>query len=268
MGLRSELAKVWGVVAMLVVAATPLRSFAAVNAPSYSAESIVNSATQTVQFLAPNTMATIYGSNLAFTTHVVTTGDVNRSTLPTDLDGVTVYVAGRQANLFYVSPTQINLLIPYDLIAGPVSITVLRQALAGPTIKVQLTSTAPGLFPWVDNLAIAVHLDGSLLTAASPAKPGEIVILYAVGLGWTTPDTTSGRVPVSAAWIQARSQMRVLLNGVPLPTESLLYAGLAPGFVGLYQINLRLPTVLPHNPEIRLSIGAQMSPPSVLLATQ
>jgi uncharacterized protein (TIGR03437 family) len=60
----------------------------------------------------------------------------------------------------------------------------------------------------------------------------------------------------------------VLLNGKAVPPGSVSYAGLAPGFAGLYQINLVVPSGLPPNPEIRIAIGQQISPPLVLLPLQ
>jgi uncharacterized protein (TIGR03437 family) len=238
-----------------------------VTAPTYSSQSIVHAATQTAQALAPNTIATIYGSNLAFDTVNATTNQLVGGSLPQVLAGVSVIVNGWIANLFYVSPTQINFLIPYQLTAGTVNVLVARQGVAGPEAPIQLNATAPGLFVY-NNLALATHLNGTLLTTASPATPGEIVVLYVVGLGRVTPDTTSGKIVTSAASIAAASQMQVLLNGTPCPAANILYAGLAPGFAGLYQINLVIPPLTPLNPEIRISIGPQISPPAVMLAAQ
>ncbi len=224
----------------------------------------MHAATQTVEALAPNTIATIYGTNLSFDT-VAAPGAAVSGTLPTTLDGVTVYVGPLPANLFYVSPTQINFLIPYELTAGPVNIIVARQGLAGPTAQIQLNTTAPALFTY-NGFAIASHLNGSLIDAASPAQPGEIIILYAAGLGRTSPDTSSGRLAPFPSAIVAESQLEVLLAGTACPPGSVLYAGLAPGFAGLYQINLTLPATFPLNPAIQLSIGSQISPPGLPLA--
>ncbi|HXJ43000.1 MAG TPA: IPT/TIG domain-containing protein [Bryobacteraceae bacterium] len=237
-------------------------------APMYTADSIVNSATQTSGALAPNSIATIYGSNLAFVTRAVTNADVRGSVLPNSLDGVTVYVGAFAASLFYISPTQINFLVPYEYTAGLVNIAVARQGVAGPSIKVQLNATAPGLFKWNGNYAIASHLDGSLTAPGSPAKSGEIIVIYAVGLGRTSPDTTSGRVAASAATIVALSQLQVTIAGTTVPSKDILYAGLAPGFAGLYQINLRMPADLPPDPEIRVAVASQISPARIQLAAQ
>ncbi len=259
----------WKTVLLVTVfRAVLLHAGAASLAPSYSAASIVNGATQTAEALAPNTIATMYGTNLAYDTYAVAASDLNGGALPSSLDGVTLYVNNLPAHLFFVSPGQINFLVPYELIPGMVTVFVLRDNLAGPVVTIQLNSTAPGLFPWNGNMAIAIHLNGTLVSAGAPAHAGEIIVIYAAGLGRTTPDTTSGKIASSAAVIVAAKQMQILLNGIACPAANVLYAGLAPGFAGLYQINLILPTPLPLNPEIRIAIGAQVSPPLVELASQ
>jgi uncharacterized protein (TIGR03437 family) len=223
----------------------------------------VHAATQTAEALAPNTIATIYGTNLAFSTVISPSG----STLPESLGGVNVVVNGIIANLFFVSPTQINFLVPYDLLAGTVTLFVGRDGLSGPVVKIQLNSTAPGLFQY-NGFVIATHLNGSLISQAAPASAGEIIVIYVAGLGRTSPDTTSGKLVTSAATIVAAAQTQVLLAGAPCPPPDLLYVGLAPGFAGLYQINLRLPAQVPPNPELRVQVGPQISPPGIPLALQ
>jgi uncharacterized protein (TIGR03437 family) len=238
-------------------------------APSYSAASIVNAATQTAGALAPNTIATLYGTNLAFGTAAVTASNLNAGTLPTSLDGVSVLVYNTAAPLLFVSPGQINFIVPYGLLPGMVTVVVDRQNQAGPVVTIQLDATAPGLFLWNGNMAIATHLNGSLVSSTAPAKAGEIIVLYAAGLGSVSPATTSGRLAPSAASMVAKPQMQVLLNSTPCPAASVLYAGLAPGFAGLYQINLTLPTPVPVNPQIQIAVaGAQTSPAAIQLATQ
>jgi uncharacterized protein (TIGR03437 family) len=113
---------------------------------------------------------------------------------------------------------------------------------------------------------LAVHLNGTLITTSAPVAPGEIVVLYSVGLGLTNPATTSGKLVTSIANIVA-TPMQVLLSGTPLPAANVLYAGLAPGFAGLYQLNLRMPDTLPSNPEIRIAVAGQTSQPLVMLPT-
>ena len=97
--------------------------YQASTAPSYSSASIVNSASNLPNDYAPNTIISLYGLNLA----VGTASIHSTSSLPTTLDGVTVYLGITAANLFYVSPTQINFLVPYNMKPGPLTISVVRQ---------------------------------------------------------------------------------------------------------------------------------------------
>lgn len=236
--------------------------------PFYSPDSIVNAATQTAGALAPNTIATIYGANLAFSIRAVAASDIVRNALPTELDGVQVWANAQPCPLFYISPAQINFLIPYRVVAGTVSIIVTRDGAAGFPAEIHIHNTSPGLFLWGDNQPVAVHLTGELISDASPALPGEIIVIYAAGLGHTTPDISVGQLATAAFPIQFATQLQVLLDGVACPPGSILYAGLAPGFAGLYQINLRLPSDAPPTPQIQLSIGEDSSPASIRLAIQ
>ena len=234
--------------------------------PSYTSSSIVQAATQTPQALAPNTIGTIYGTNLSYTSDQA--GPLlPGSTLPTTIDGVSVLVGGYYCNLFFVSPTQINFLVPYQLIAGSTTLAVENQGLSGPVVPIQLNNTAPGMFVY-NGFIIATHLNGTLVSSTAPATAGEIIVIYAAGLGKTTPATVSGKLVTAAATISAASQMQVLLAGQPCPPGDILYAGLAPGFAGLYQINLTVPPLTPPNPAIQIVIGSQTSPAGVQLALQ
>lgn len=241
-------------------------------APFFTTAGVVQAATETGGTLAPNAIATIYGTNLSWTTHIVNVADLSDGTLPTSVDGVSVYVQGILSSLLYVSPGQINFIIPYELTLPTVTVVVARQGLAGPyasngapAVQVHLATTAPGFFQWNGNFAIAEHANGSLITADSPAQANEVIVLYAAGLGRTSPDLSSGAIPSTPLTILYSSQMQILLNAVPCPQTNIYYAGVAPGFAGLYQINVRLPGVLPRNPQIQVAIGAQTSPPGVLL---
>ena len=237
-------------------------------APAYTAASVVPAATQAAGALAPNTIATIYGANLAYDTHAVAPADLVGGALPTSVDGVSVIMYGLYCGLFYVSPTQINFLVPYSLVLTSAPLQVTRQGVAGPAVTIPMALTAAAFFEWNGNLAIAEHADGSLITAAAPAQAGEVVVLYAAGLGRTSPDQVEDRVPSSAAPILYGSELQILLNGVALPAGSVIYAGVTPGFAGLYQINVQLPNPLPEDPQIQVAIGTQTSPPAILLPTQ
>jgi uncharacterized protein (TIGR03437 family) len=74
-------------------------------------------------------------------------------------------------------------------------------------------------------------------------------------------------LPASAATLLYASQLQIVLNGAVLPPSSIYYAGVTPGFAGLYQINVILPGVLPPDPAIQVIIGTQASPTGILLFT-
>jgi uncharacterized protein (TIGR03437 family) len=234
-------------------------------APSYSTASILNAATNLPSGFAPNTIVSIYGTHLSYNTAGIMQ---NAGRLPTTLGGVSVYFGLTQANLFFVSPGQINVLVPYDFQPGTKTITVVREGTSGPPVSLALTETAPGLFQLTSNTIIATHADGSVITPDLPADAGEVIVIYAVGLGRTVPDLTSGTVPTGARAILRAADLVVVLNNAALAPGSILYAGVTPGFAGLYQINARLPDPLPPNPEVRVWIGSQASPPYMNLPTR
>ncbi len=236
--------------------------------PVYSSASIVNAATQTPMALAPNTIATIYGTDLAFSIRAAAISDVAGAAMPTELDGVQVWFNAQPCPLFYISPSQINFLIPYQVGAGAASIIVANNGHAGFPAAIQIHNTSPGLFLWANNQPIAVHLSGELISDLSPALPGEIIVMFAAGLGHTMPDVPGGQLAVAGFPIRLAQQFQVLFDGVACPPASILYAGLAPGFAGLYQINLRVPSDAPPNPEIQLTVGEDASPGSIRLAIQ
>ncbi len=231
-------------------------------APSYTAASVVNAATNLSGVLAPNTIATLYGTGLSYTTRAVSTDDIGSGVLPLVLpgSGVRVSIGEAPAHIYYVSPTQVNFLVPGNLSPGPAEMQLTLDGRAGPAVKIQLASAAPALFKWGEKWIVACRADGSGITSEVPARPGEIIILYATGLGRTTPNPRSGELPKQAAPLEKLSDFRVLLNGDEIPAGRILYAGVAPGYAGLYQINLQLPDSLSANPEIRLRLGDEMSP--------
>lgn len=232
-------------------------------APYYTAASVVNAADNQSGSLAANTIGTIYGSNLSYSTTAVGTNDVQKGSLPMMLgkSETTVFINNFAAGLYYVSPGQINFLIPQNQSPGPGTLVVLVDSIEGPTIPVTLGTAAPGLFQLDVQNAVATEADGSLLTAATPAKPGDIVILWATGLGATVNISPESylEIPTAAASLVAGANLSILLDGVAVDPAAIDYAGVAPGYAGLYQINLTLPMSTGSNPEIRLQLDGAIS---------
>ncbi len=239
------------------------------NNPFYTAASIANSAANVAGFYAPNSFISIYGQNLSYVTRGIEASDIVAGvTLPWALAGTNVVVLINElaANVYYVSPGQVNVLIPPELIAGPAVVQLENQACYGPPIQITLSAAAPVLFQSDATTVIATHLDGSLLTAVSPGQPGEVVVLYATGLGPTAPAAIPNQIPQFAEWIVDLAGFEVFLNGAAVDPHLVLYAGVTPGYAGLFQVNLRLPDNCPPNPSIQIGFaGAQLSPTGLLL---
>lgn len=235
------------------------------NAPNYPAIGLINGASF-APGLAPNTIVSLFGTNLSWGTCRIQSRDIGDSLMPTRLCNVEVYFEGWPAYLYYVSPTQINLLIPSDLLPGTFEFWVARQGTRGPIITVTLDDAAPAMFQTSSGVVIATHLDGSVVSGDAPAVAGEIVTLWATGLGNTTPRLRDGALASGAQWLSQISLFDVKVNGAVLDSAAILYAGVAPGYAGLYQVNVRLPDPLPANPEIRLGLAGIFSPPGRILA--
>ena len=235
-------------------------------APSYSADGIVNVGNGTPGPFAPNSILSIYGSGLALATQALAAVDIQGGNLPTEFQGTRVYVDGYPAPLFYVSAAQVNFVVPSNQPTGDMKIRVVTDSNLGPEVTVTIANAAPALFVMPTGYAIATHADNSLITPDSPAHADEIIVVYCTGLGRTSPNPASGAIPQSAAQIAALADLKVSVGGAVLSPGLIKYAGLTPGSAGLYQINLALPDNPGQDPEIRVAIADQWTPPGLKLA--
>jgi uncharacterized protein (TIGR03437 family) len=236
-------------------------------APAYTADSIVNPIAAVAGMYAPNSFITIYGKNLSYVTRAMAADDLRAGTLPTVLigTGVRVLINHLPADIYYVSPTQVNVLAPVSLVAGPATIQLINDGLAGPSINIVLDPIAPALIQLSETAILAAHLDGTVISSDFPARRGEVVVVYATGLGPTVPPAIPDRMPDRAAPIARVADFQVWLNGVQVPVDQILYAGISPPYAGLFQINLRSPDDAPAYPEIRCGFPESMTRPGEVL---
>ena len=214
---------------------------AAGNPPTIS--SVVTTSSQAAA-IAQNTWLEVHGADLSATITDWSNADFSKG-LPTALAGVSVTVNGKAAPIYYVSPTQVNLLAPLDSAAGSVAVQVSTAAgKAVANVTEQQTSPAFLVIDASGHVA-ARHLDFSLLGPAAisvpgytftPAKPGETILLYSTGFGQSNPPITDqlnglGPLPTLPA---------VTIGGVP---ASVAFAGLSGA--GLYQFNVVVPSSTP-----------------------
>jgi uncharacterized protein (TIGR03437 family) len=199
------------------------------------------------QGISPGAWISIFGSNLAYTSRLWLDSEILGGKLPTLLDGVTVTIDGRLAAIHYISPAQLNVQVPDDTATGPVTVAVTTpQGTATATVPMQTVS--PGLFMYDAanrRYVAAQHADYSILGppglypgASSPAKPTEVIILYATGFGPTSPPTSSGQVVTSAAPVVNLnlSPISVTIGSQPAQVQ---WAGVT--MAGVWQLNVQVP---------------------------
>jgi uncharacterized protein (TIGR03437 family) len=228
-------------------------------APSYSAAGIVSTASYAPGPFASNTLITIFGAGLARSAQGVTAADIVNNSLPSELNYTRVVIDGWSVPLLYVSEGQINLLIPPKQAKGPAKLRVAREGQAGPEVTISVVDASPALFVSPAGLAIATHGDNSVITREHPAAGGELIVIYAAGMGKTDAMPANGEIPPYASQLVNRGSLQVLLDGVAVDPAQVRYAGLTPGSAGLYQINVVLPDKPGADPELRLSIGGVVS---------
>jgi uncharacterized protein (TIGR03118 family) len=237
-------------------------------APIVTADNVVNAASF-LPAIAPNTWVTIKGGNLSGTTRLWDTDDFVGTALPTDIDSVGVTVNGLPAYVSYVSPTQLNVLLPVGTpTTGTVQVQTYSFGLTSGAVTVPVQAVAPAFFLQSDGKHIvATHADGSLIgptgtTGATPAAPGETVILYGTGFGPTNPAAPEGQVITTALPLAATPT--VTCNGTPV---QVVFAGLT--YAGLFQINITMPTsVTSGDVPVVAQAGSQMSPSTAVIAVQ
>ena len=211
--------------------------------------------------VAPNSIVSIFGLDLALRTEAVTSDTLQAGRLPLSLGGVSVLIGGQRAPLYFVSPTQISAQLPANLAGRPQpwTLRVVREGLLD-------VVEAPGLFPVVAHVDFAVVGRGEP-AGSWPAVPGEIVILFGTGFGPTQPPVEEGQLPPFAA--STLLPHRVFVGGQELAPEQVLYFGQAPLMAGLQQVNIVLPQGLAQGDyEVQVEVGGAMSQTSVLIAVE
>jgi uncharacterized protein (TIGR03437 family) len=185
--------------------------------------------------LSPGTIVEMFGTGLSSAT--TATG---APPLPISFSGTTVLIGGLSAPLYYVSDGQVNVQIPSELPANqqyPILVTV-NGAVTLPD-QLDMVTLQPGVDSYSGGSIVAQHgADFSLITAGSPAKPGETVVVYLLGMGATNPPVASGQPAPSNPLAMVTAQPTITVGGQSAHVD---FAGLTPGFAGLYQVDFDVP---------------------------
>jgi uncharacterized protein (TIGR03437 family) len=159
-----------------------------------------------------------------------------------------------EAPIYLVSPTQLNVLVPYSVTGTTATISVTNNGKTSNSVVVPLSTTAPGVFTQNSSgtgLGAILHANNTLVTSASPAKLGETVSIYLTGLGAVSPSVSDGTAGMSSPLSKVTETVSVTIGNV---SATVLFAGLAPGLPGLYQINVTVPSSLVGSGNIGLLV--------------
>ena len=229
--------------------------------PAPQALAAVNAASSQLG-LAPGSIASLYGTNLV---GAIATAD-SAPPLPFTLGGTTLTIPGQNpVALFFVSPLQINFQVPFMQVFGSIHTTLtVTQGELSNTANITLVPYAPALFTTNSQgfgQAAALIANSPDLAApvgafpgSRPAQPGEIVSIYCTGLGFVSNPPDPGAPALSNPLSHTTAKPVVSLGG---QTAVVSFSGLAPGFVGLYQVNIQIPAGGPSGPAVPmvLTIG-------------
>jgi uncharacterized protein (TIGR03437 family) len=232
--------------------------------------SIVNAASFQAG-IVPNSWMTILGTGLSSNTDTWATAIVGGN-LPSFLDGVSVNVGGQPAYISYISPAQINALAP-NVGTGTVSVTVTNSSGTSSTVAAVSQTLQPAFFQW-GSYAVATRQDYSLAVkngalsgqTTMPAKPGEVIIVWGTGFGPTSsPAPIGAGVPPSPTYYTASAVAVTVGN-----TAATVYgAALAPGYAGLYQVAIQIPTSLANGDyAVIATVSGKVSPSITLITVQ
>ncbi len=243
--------------------------------PAFAADSTTTASAYGIRStLAPQAWIEIYGTRLART---IARWDaaISSGQAPVEVGGVRVTVGGRPAYLSYVSPDQINAQVPDGVPPGQAALTV--ATLEGQmTQSVAMSSASPGLWAPAEfraasgrQFAAAQHPDGTFVgppgsfgpaVASRSARPGDTITFWGTGFGAVSPPQPAGRVVRDSNTL---ASFTLRFGG---QTVTVAYAGLAPGYVGLYQINAVVPPLEPGEYEVTGTVaeGIQL-PPAVFI---
>ncbi len=183
--------------------------------------------------------------------------------LPTTLGGVQVLLNDQPVPLFYTSYGQINFQVPYNAPPGMARVRVVRDGTSGNQISLEIAPRAPRLLRLgIGNYGIVVNQDGTFPIRSTPgvpsrpAKAGDALVIYAIGLGPTSPPAGAGQAAPTSPLAQAPNTI-VLFGSTGIATgiqAEPLFAGLTPNFVGLYQINVVVPEDSPRGERVPIRI--------------
>ena len=216
--------------------------------------------------IAPGSWIEIHGSNLAVDSRQWNNSDFNGNTAPTSLDGTKVNLGAQSLYVEFIGQSQVNALVPSTMGSGPQLLTVTTPSGKSAPFPITVNTVQPGLLaPSSFNVngtqyVVALFQDGITYVlppnaiagvTSRPAKAGDNITLYGIGLGPVTPNVSAGQITANVN--QTDLPATVLFGQAQ---ANVTYAGLEPGTVGLYQINVVVPNVSGNAIPLTFTVGS------------
>jgi uncharacterized protein (TIGR03437 family) len=234
---------------------TPVTISIAVNAAAIvpAIAAVVNGASfQTA--LAPGSWMTITGTNFA-SSQV----DATSVPLPTTLGATRVLVNNVAVPLLFAIGTQINVQLPYEIPTGRASVVVQVNGVASAPFGFDVVATAPGIFQYGANRAVAQNIEDSgavtLNTAANPTAPDRLMLVYFTGQGALDNPVPTG-APAAGALARPTASYSVTVGGKEARVD---FVGMTPGAISLGQANIGIPDLEPGDHAVVITIGGRQS---------
>jgi uncharacterized protein (TIGR03437 family) len=195
---------------------------------------------------APGALVSIFGENLA-------RGAASATAVPlaTSLAGATVFINGSPAPMLYASSSQINFQMPL-VGAGAGSMLVQRDGLSSNPVSIVVAPSVPGIFAWVENQGLIQNEDYTLNDPGNPALRGRPITIWATGAGVVTPSVPAGQAAPATPLSTTIGAPTATIGGLP---ARILFSGLAPGLVGVWQINAIVPGNAPAGDDLPVQVS-------------
>ena len=220
--------------------------------PTFSGNGVVKGAGFGPNPLAPGSIASVFGTSLATGTQSATSVP-----LPNAISGTRAYFDLVSGPLYFVSSGQINFQVPFELNVQQAHLTITLNGSASIPVILNISPYAPGIFTGGDGSPIIVNYrTGGLISAAQPVKTGDVLIIYGTGLGPIANPPASGNPTPLDKLYPVSVPLTVAFGSTAVTAD---FAGLTPGFIGLYQVNVTVPVLPPGQTTLQLNAGGASS---------
>jgi uncharacterized protein (TIGR03437 family) len=217
-----------------------------------AAASVLNAASLLSGPLAPGSIVSIFGANFSTVNQTASSAP-----LPTILGDVFVTINGLPAPLLVANGGQITAQVPFEAQPGTASVVVSSAGVAGAPVSFPVAPAAPGLYTNGDNTrAMASNPDATLNSSSNPVSAGGLLTVHLTGQGALNPPVPTGTAAAAQPLSMPALPVSVTVGG---QAAQIIFAGATPGTVGVFQVDLTVPSLTPGDYPVIVSVGGTTS---------